>query len=168
VFYVDPGQVNAQIPWDTPLGQATAVVTTGGVATAPRQFAVVAASPGIFTFGANRAVAQNQDYSLNTATAPAAVGSVVTVYLTGGGAVDNAIPTGVLSPAAPLARVNAAATATIGGQSAEILFLGMTPGLLGVVQANVRIPALSPGDYPVVITIGGAVSNAPLLTVSAN
>ena len=78
----------------------------------------------------------------------------------------NPVPTGAVAPASPLARATMASSATIGGQNAEILFLGATPGLVGVGQANLRVPTLPPGTYPLVITIGGVRSNAPLATVS--
>jgi uncharacterized protein (TIGR03437 family) len=94
------------------------------------------------------------------------VGGYVTVYLTGAGAVDPAGATGAASPASPLAQVSSAAGATIGGQPAPILFLGMTPGSIGLVQASLQVPQLPAGDYLVVITIGGAQSNAPLVTLS--
>ena len=31
----------------------------------------------------------------------------------------------------------------------------MTPGLVALGQANIHVPVLTPGDYPVVVTIGG-------------
>ena len=86
--------------------------------------------------------------------------------MTGGGAVDPTIATGAASPPSPASYVTAHSSATIGDKPADILFLGMAPYFVGIVQANVKIPSLSAGDYPVVITIGGAESNAPLLTVS--
>jgi uncharacterized protein (TIGR03437 family) len=168
LYFVNNGQINAQVPWETAVGPANAVVTSSGVASTPVQFTVAAATPGIFTFGANRAVAQNQDLSVNDTGNPAAVGSIITVYLTGGGVVDNAIATGAAAPNSPLSRVTAPFSATIGGQTAVVAFLGMTPGLVGVVQADIKVPSLSPGDYPLVITIGGVKSNAPLVTISGS
>jgi uncharacterized protein (TIGR03437 family) len=167
LLYVDSGQINAQLPWETAPGQTTAIVTVAGTASAAFSFNVVSAGPGIFVFGANRAVAQNLDYSLNNTGNGAAVGSYVTVYLTGGGAVNPPFATGVVSPVSPLSQVTGAANATIGGQPAPIQFLGMTPGFIGLVQANLQVPRLPAGDYPVVITIGGSQSNAPLVTVVA-
>ncbi len=112
---------------------------------------------------------QNQDYSLNEANNPAKVGSYITVYMTGGGAVDPTISTGAASPSSPpFAMVTASHSATIGNQPATISFLGMAPYFVGVVQANVKVPALSSGDYPLVITIGGVASNGPLVSVSGN
>jgi uncharacterized protein (TIGR03437 family) len=166
LYYVNNSQINAQLPWETAPGPATAVVTSGGAVSSSVQFTVAAATPGIFTFGNNRAVAQNQDYSTNDTGSPAAVGSVITVYMTGGGAVSPPIPTGDATPLSPLSRVAVPFSATIGGQSADVEFLGMAPGLVGVVQADVKVPSLNPGDYPLIITVGGVQSNAPIVTVS--
>jgi uncharacterized protein (TIGR03437 family) len=112
-------------------------------------------------------VAQNQDYGLNTASAPAAPGSIITVYLTGIGAVDNPAGTGLAASADPLSRPVAEAEAYIGGQWARIHFLGLTPGLAGLAQANLQVPDLPPGDYPVLIRIGGVGSNTPLVVVGS-
>jgi uncharacterized protein (TIGR03437 family) len=169
LFYASPTQVNLQVPYETPAGQAQVVVTVGGVASAAVNPNIVAAAPGVFTFGANRAVVQNQDFSVNTADNPARVGSIITAYLTGGGGFDNAarLQTGVPTPADPLNRVSSLAfSATLGGQGVEVLFLGLTPGLIGVLQANLRVPNLAAGNYPLVVTIGGVASNAPLITVT--
>jgi len=166
--FVNASQINAQLPWASAPGPAVAAVSIGGTASASLQFTVGAASPGIFTFGTNRAVAQNHDYTLNDTGNPAAVGSYVVLYMTGGGAVSPVIPTGAASPASPLSYLTAQVSATIGGQPAEVLFAGMAPYFVGVVQANVKIPPLSSGDYPVVVAIGGVQSNAPLVSVSNN
>ncbi len=165
IYFVNGSQINAQVPWELSAGPANAVVSLNGVPAAPLAFTVGGAQPGIFTFGTNHAVAQNQDYSLNNTGSGAAPGSVITVYLTGGADVDNPYPSGAAAPSSPLAKLNAPATATIGGQTAEVAFIGMTPGLVGVVQANLKVPQLSPGDYPVVISLRGTRSNAPLVTV---
>ena len=165
LFYVSPTQINAQLPAETLPGTATAVVSTGGVSSAPITFTVAAVHPGIFIFGNSRAVVQNQDFSVNDAPRPAAAGSFITAYLTGIGPVDNPVPTGQVTPSSPLARPTLQAVATIGGQTAETLFLGLTPGLVGVAQANLRVPQLSPGHYPLVITIAGVASNGPLISV---
>ena len=76
------------------------------------------------------------------------------------------MPTGQAAPASPLAEVSSAATATIGGVAAQILFVGLTPGLVGVAQANIAVPSSAPvGDQTLVITIGGQPANSALVSI---
>ncbi|MEK7403646.1 MAG: putative Ig domain-containing protein, partial [Acidobacteriota bacterium] len=168
LFFVSPTQINAQLPFEISPGTATAVVTKSGQSSAPVSFSVAAAGPGILMFGTNRAVAQNQDYSINNTSNPARAGSAVTVYMTGQGQVDNPVASGAPAPASPLSRARLQVTATIGGRSAEVLFAGLTPGFVGLLQVNLRIPELSAGNHPVVVTIGGVASNSALITVAGN
>ena len=77
------------------------------------------------------------------------------MYLTGIGAVDNAVADGSPAPTSPLSKATAAYTATIGAASASIQFLGFSPGWAGLAQANIQVPTLPSGDYPLVITVGG-------------
>jgi uncharacterized protein (TIGR03437 family) len=170
--YVNGTQINTQVPWDVAPGPATVIVTTGGLASEPFQastfqFTVVPTGPGIFTYGANLAVAQNADYTLNSTSDPAKVGSFVIVYMTGGGDVDPTVPTGSATPVTPVSYVKANSSATIGGKPAKVLFLGMAPYFVGIVQADVEIPDLSKGTYPVVVTVGGVKSNGAMVSVSA-
>jgi uncharacterized protein (TIGR03437 family) len=58
-------------------------------------------------------------------------------------------------------------TATIGGTSAEVEFSGLAPGYAGLAQANLVIPDLPPGEYPVILTIGGVESNSALIFVGS-
>ena len=87
-------------------------------------------------------------------------------YLIGSGPLDNPVPTGATASSAPLSRETLPTTVTIGGSSATVQFAGTAPGYVGLVQLNFTMPTLAPGDYPTQITIGGAGSNQPLLTVS--
>lgn len=118
---------------------------------------------------AAHAAAQNSaDLSLNGPDHPAPVGSVLTVYLTGIGPVDNPVPTGQAPPADPLSRATLPYNITIGGQGVTVNYLGLTPTSIGLAQANVVVPNLPPGDYPIVITIAGVSSNTPLVTIAGN
>jgi uncharacterized protein (TIGR03437 family) len=157
-------QINAQLPY-LPPGPATMEIRSGSVTTAPFSFTVTAAAPGIVVFGTNRAVVVNQDGTVNTAENPAQRGSVVTVYMTGQGAVTPTVAAGAASPGDPLALPAAPATARIGSMEAAIRFIGLTPGGVGLLQANLEVPNVDPGTYPVTVTIGGETSNAPLMSV---
>lgn len=161
----EQNQINAQLPFEIQPGPATAVITAGQVSTPPFAFNVRTTAPGIIFYGGNHAVAVNQNGSLNASAAPAPVGSVITVYMVGQGATDPAVPTGGPAPSGPLARPVAAGSVKIGDATARVLFLGMTPGAVGLLQANVEVPELPAGDHPMVVTIGGAASNTAILTV---
>ncbi|HYP07471.1 MAG TPA: IPT/TIG domain-containing protein [Bryobacteraceae bacterium] len=166
LVFVSPGQVNAQMPYELTEGtSAPVVVTVNGVASPQRNVQVVKAAPGIFQFGEKRAVVQNADFSVNTAENPAAANSYVIAYLTGGGNVDNAVNTGRPASAEPLSRPRAAVTATVGGVGAEVAFAGLTPGFIGLMQVNLKVPGLPAGTHPLLITVDGVQSNAAMITV---
>jgi uncharacterized protein (TIGR03437 family) len=168
LVYASPTQINAQMPYEIAPGPATLIVYARGVAGDPVPITVGRSAPGIFQWGDKRAVVQNQDFSLNTPQKPAAVGSVIVAYLTGQGALDNAVTTGAAAPANPLSKAALPVAATLGGKPADVLFAGLTPGFVGLLQVNLKVPGLGAGDHPLVITLGGVASNPALVAVSGN
>lgn len=168
LLYVSDGQINFQVPSSTASGTVGVVVNGPGGASASFNFTVTTAAPSIFQYGTNHALAQNADGSLNSASAPAAAASYITVYLTGQGAVDNPVTDGTATPATPIATATAAATATIGSMSATVQFLGLTSEFAGLAQANILVPALPSGDYPLVITAAGYISASAVISVSGS
>jgi hypothetical protein len=93
------------------------------------------------------------------------------LYLTGQGAVNNAVADGTATPNSPnsaISTATATATATIGTTSATVQFLGLTPGFVGLAQANITVPSLATGEYPLVITVGGYVSASAQVSVSGS
>jgi uncharacterized protein (TIGR03437 family) len=166
LIFVGSKQINFQIPYETMPGNARVVVSVNGNESAAVQFTVSETSPGIFVFGDNRANIQNQDHSLNDEAHPAKAGSFVVIWATGLGQMDHPVPTGEATPASPLSNALVLPSVTIGGINAEVPFAGLSPGFVGLAQINVKIPTLSSGVYPVVITQGGQVSNGPVMNVS--
>ena len=164
LFYVSPTQINAQLPYETTTGAAT-VSINGSV---PATVNVAASAPGIIVYGTNRSVAVNQDGTVNAPDHPAIPGGWVTVYLSGQGRVNPGVATGAVAPADLISVPMLPVTATIGGKPADVLFAGLTPGAIGLFQVNLRIPAMASGDYPLIITVGQAASNAPMLAVSGD
>ena len=97
--------MNGQIPYETAIGTATAVVQVTGLPPVEVKFTVAPANPGILLFGGNRAVAVNQNGAVNTSGTPAAPGDFEVVYFSGIGAPDQPVATGAGAPTAePLAR----------------------------------------------------------------
>jgi uncharacterized protein (TIGR03437 family) len=170
LFYISPGQINAQAPAGLQPGNVVSVrVLRDDVASVSRILPVAAAAPGVFVHPeSNRVVALNQDGSLNSPTNAAARGSVVTFYLTGAGAVAPAVATGRVAPLPPpLSHVVESMTATVDGQPAVVEFAGAAPGFVGLIQVNVRIPPTSPtGDAVALRVLVGGSASQPGTTIS--
>jgi uncharacterized protein (TIGR03437 family) len=169
LFFVRQDQINVQVPYEL-AGQTSARIVAryldaaGAPATAP----VAPAAPGIFAVsrGTGQAAMLNQDSTVNSASNPAARGSIVQIYLTGQGATQPPAVTGQLAREpfpAPVLPV----TVTIGGRAARTLFVGLAPGLAGLLQINAVVPDdAPPGDaVPLVVSVGQA-SSQPGVTMA--
>jgi len=169
LLYVSETQINFQVPSSTTAGTASVYVSRDGGTSATYNFAVIPSAPGIFQSTTNHAVAQNlTNYSTNSDSDRVASGDILVVYLSGIGAVNNSVTDGSGAPSSPIATATAAATATIGGMSATVDFLGLTPGFAGLAQANIVVPSLATGDYPLVLNVGGYLSSSALVSVSGS
>jgi uncharacterized protein (TIGR03437 family) len=147
VFYAGTGQINALAPMDlTPNSITDIGIMVDGTKVADVPSQVVSAAPGIFTTGngTGQAAAVNQDGTLNSASNPAARGSIVSFYATGQGQAAGAV------------------SLKIGLYPAQLLYAGPAPGFPGLMQINAQVPAgfLPPGIQPVVLAVGSATSQA--------
>ena len=129
---------------------------------------VVAAAPGLFTAnasGTGPGAILNGDMSQNQATGPAAVGSTIALYCTGAGLMDQPLVDGQV--VAHAVKTQAPVTVTIDGQTAEVLYAGAAPTLVGgIVQVNATVPAnVRSGVVPITLSIGG-VTSQPGVTVA--
>ena len=163
VLYALATQTVVVVPYEVAGRPTTSVVVEyQGVQSAPLVYSVQPAVPGIFTqnySGTGPGAILNQDgVTGNGPGAPAAKGSVVSVYMTGEGQTSPAGVTGAIAPVnapAPWKQPRLRATATVGGLSAPVQYYGSAPGeISGVMQVNVQIPAAAPtGALPIVITL---------------
>jgi len=161
LWYVSQGQINAQIPYETPVGTSVELTVTNNGQSATASFVAAATAPGIFT----------DEQGAPVPFTSAAAGQILTMYVTGVGAVTPSIEDGAAPPAdAPLAGLPVPlynTTVTVGGVNAPIQFAGIPWGLVGIVQINYQVPAgLAPGAQPVVVTVNGVMSKAATLTVT--
>jgi uncharacterized protein (TIGR03437 family) len=110
------------------------------------------------------ALAANADGSLNAESVPAARASIVTFYTTGEGLTDGANVPG-MPPLAPYPHPLQPVALTIAGVSAEILYAGCAPDMVGVMQINARVPSgfVAPGETAVELTVG--IVKAPPITI---
>ncbi|MEO7144156.1 MAG: hypothetical protein ABI165_11730, partial [Bryobacteraceae bacterium] len=166
--YTSPTQINAIVPFEiSGRTQTSVVVSFNGVLSTPIVAQVANTAPGVFTAsttGSGQGSILNQNYQPNSASQPAAKGSVVQIFATGGGVTNPAGATGGVAPSSTLEPLVAASvTVIIGGQPATVEFAGSAPGLVeGVLQINAVVPAdaASGSAAPVVITVNGAVSSS--------
>ncbi|MFN7997205.1 MAG: S8 family serine peptidase [Bryobacteraceae bacterium] len=166
LWYISPGQVNVQIPWELQ-GQTSAKVylTTDGITSDAYTIPIASYLPAMYLYN-NLAIAQDTKYNLITAANPAKRGSAIVIYANGLGAVDNPPPSGEITPSQPYARTLVTPVVTIGGVQASVAFSGLTPGSIGLYQINVTVPANAPtGTQPVVVKMNNVSSQAANLPV---
>jgi trimeric autotransporter adhesin len=147
LFYTSATQINALVPATLSLNSISMMsIVVNGVTMAESPAPVAGAAPGIFTTasGTGQAAANNQDGSLNSASNPAARGTIMSFYATGQGAGSGTV------------------TLTVGGYQAQLWYAGPAPGFPGLMQINAQIPGgfLGPGIQTVVLSVGGVASQA--------
>jgi uncharacterized protein (TIGR03437 family) len=158
VLYASDCQINAVVPFSVNAASTTAAVSSAGQAIGPVELPVLAAVPGIFTMnatGTGQAAAVNQDGTINGPSNPVARGSVISVFMTGAGALTPPLPDGSVGPVSPPFPVAVQPiTAQIGPLSAPVLFAGQAPALIaGATQVNVQIPPDAPAGAAIPISI---------------
>jgi len=142
LFYVSDQQINLQVPFEVAIRNATRmVVAVEGLDPGEMLLEVNEAVPGIFTIDGSRAAALNQDSTLNGPDNPAAAGSVVQLFLTGQGLLDLVVRTGELAPtSAPFPAPRLDTAVTIDSLNARVLFAGLAPRFVGLLQVNAEVP----------------------------
>ena len=97
----------------------------------------------------------------NSVEDAAKVGSIVSLFATGAGALDPPIPSG-MAPSFPLPMPRLPVSVYIDGHPAEVLWISAAPGLVGMIQVLARIPVKTkPGAaVPVHLVVGAASSQS--------
>jgi uncharacterized protein (TIGR03437 family) len=191
LFYVSPGVIGFQVPWESYIGaylrvelglgpQYGRVTRVAGGNTVYVRLADYA--PRIFTMNSQNTaqgaivIASTGEFAAPTGAVlggisrPAHAGEFIVIYCTGLGAVTNQPRTGDPAFANPPSLTTTTPTVSIGGVPAPAtdgFFSGLTPGSVGLYQINVQIPSGVPAGnaVPVVVTIGGASSNVVSIAV---
>jgi uncharacterized protein (TIGR03437 family) len=158
LYFISPGQINAQLPFGITKSSVSLVVRTAAGSSAPYAVNLLPAAPGIFTqsmTGSGPALAFDADWQpLKTV----GKGPFI-VYATGLGATD---PPGIAgdpgATAVPPQRVVDLPEIYVGDLQAEVDYAGLAPGFAGVYQLNVR-PRATPMTNQMFIRVSGAKSN---------
>ena len=171
--FVSPFQINAQAPFELPIGQEVSInIVLDGVESGPLQATVNAAGPGLFTTsqdGKRTGVFQhNADFSPVTESNPARPGETIIIYGTGLGAVSPTVQSGFGVPTIPLFQATSSVSVQIGGKDSKPSFAGLTSGFVGLYQINAPIPPdiTSAQTLSVVVTAGGVQGNTVTIPVS--
>lgn len=160
ITYTSATQINVIAPYEIAgLSTVGIQVQYQGSASASQSVQVVPASPGAYTLnssGSGPVVAANQDRTINGPSNPAAKGSYVTLYFTGGGQTYPAGVTGSVTGGI-LKWLTQPISVTVGGEMALVQFDGSAPFFVdGVDQLNIQLSPTTPsGSQPIVITMGG-------------
>ena len=167
ITYLGDSQINFQMLFEVAgLAVVDVAVDNAGAISASQRVQITGSAPGIFTYGQGRAVAVNGDGTLNTAGNPVSRRQVLTVYMTGQGPVASALASGKAAGTNPLVLAPLKAVAFVAGHEVVIDFLGMAPGLVGVLQFNMRPSHFTPlGDQPLIVNIGGHDSNVATISI---
>ena len=167
LYYVSPGQINAEFPVGLPLACCqSVVVVNNGISSVEQQISSTPVDPGVAFLPDGTVIAQHQDASIVTQAHPAKPGEVLVLYLVGMGATSPQGVTGAI-PAQVLAPTVVQPTVTVGALPAMVSYAGLSLSLIGVYQINFQVPPTAPaGSLDVVIQQGTATANATKLIVA--
>jgi uncharacterized protein (TIGR03437 family) len=170
LFFVGPGQIDAQVPFELPAGnQYQVIVNANNAFSTGYTVQVNAVAPNILPFPAatEQLVAQRGDGSLVSDAAPAKPGEFLVLYLAGMGLTDDSVVMdGVASPGGPLANALSQPTVTMDSEPVFIQFAGLTPTVVGLYQVNFQVPTdASDGNHQIVLSQSGTAANTTILPV---
>ena len=182
VDYISPGQVNALVPSNVPLGQQPVTVRSLVGTSDPFTVTVNAAQPGMlappqFKINGKQYVAalfsDNTTFAVPAgavggATSRAAKpGDIVIIYGVGFGPVIPATPAG--QPAPSNTSLSSPLEVFFGGTPATLQYWGLSPGSYGLYQFNVVVPSVPANDAtPLTFKLAGVNGPQTLYIAIAN
>ncbi len=164
-YYVAPGQIDFQVPYDAAVGAGTVRVVRGSQQGNAVALNVAARAPRLLLInGGPYAIYQNPTTGGLTGLpdTPTHIGDTIVVYAIGFGQTSPPVVTGAASPTSPLAQITPTPEVCFGQPTpfgkppcATPLFAGLTPNFVGLYQINVTIPPNAPqgNNVPFVITL---------------
>jgi hypothetical protein len=173
LLWVQDSQINAVVPWEVAGPTTQVCVVYNNVQTNCLTWPVVEASPGVFTVDGLHAAALNQDGTINSATNPAPLNSIVAVFATGLGPISPTQADGSLV-ALPLPvnilplTVQAANPSSSLSPPCGMEILPPCPPFSFEPAYSEPAPFLIAGASQINFTAGDAVTGAPRLTVQTS
>ncbi len=179
LYFVSPNQINFQIPFSAGTTGTASIYIQQGLLSTTANLSMAAVTPTLFSIN-QQGSGQGSIRVASSATIAAPAGSIpgadtravkaddiIEVYGTGFGSVTPTVASGAAASSSPLSRTQRIVTATVGGIPASVIFSGLAPGVAGLYQINVTIPAgVTPGNaVPVILTVGNVQSNTVTIAV---
>ena len=168
LFFVSPGQINAQVPDDLATGDQVLTISPAGAPEVRAPFTVVRNAPGLFPVvvnGTAMAMVVHEDGSLVTADAPALPGELLTVYGTGFGPAERARPEGFPIPPTPAYSMVDGVTVQVGEAAIPADKAFAVVGRCGIDAVQFRLDGSVTGTATLRVTVNGVDSNTLLLPV---
>ena len=168
LFFVSPGQINAQLPDDFAPGPQVLTVTPMGALEVRASFTVVRSAPGLFPVASNGqalAMAVHKDGSAVTFDSPVKPGELVTVYGTGFGPTERPRLAGFPLPQDVSYSLVDGVTVQAGDASFAAEKAYAAAGRCGVDAVQFRVDRSVTGSVTLRITINGTDSNTLILPV---
>ncbi len=181
LLFVSEGQINFIMSSVERAGPVTVRVVTEGISGPEVTVTLVDAAPALFPnpMAVGYAIAQDSNYNLLTADAPAHAGDTVVIYATGLGQTSPNPAVGEIpSYAASICQLSqttpptcssvlafAALKVTLNGRAVDpilIKYVGLTPGSAGLYQINLHLPEGTGSDPEIQVTAGNLTAQAGL------
>jgi uncharacterized protein (TIGR03437 family) len=164
IYAITPAQINVQAP-DVGNGSVQVIVTSAAGASVPVSVNSQMHSPAFFPWPGSQPVATHADYTWaaktgtfpGTTTVAAKPGEVITLWGTGFGPTNPAVPAGHV-PTVAATPTQSPVTVTLGGTAVPVLGAVLS-SYAAVYQIAIQIPASMPdGSYALVASVNGAQS----------
>jgi uncharacterized protein (TIGR03437 family) len=159
VYFISPTQVNVQAPTDTTVGPVSVVLTNNGVSSPAATANYQTNSPALLQWGGGQypyaLITDGGTYigkaSVVPGTVSAHAGESLTLWVTGLGPTNPAVPAGQQPTTFPPPTT----TPTVTVNGANVTVLGAVLRFAGLYQVNIQLPASMPaGDLPIKIIQG--------------
>jgi uncharacterized protein (TIGR03437 family) len=169
LIYVSPTQINFVVPSNQTPGKVLVRVSRQGLTGPEVAITVVDAAPQLFKFKDGYVIAQHgADYSLVTADSPAKPGEVIVFYASGLGRTSpNPAPFEIQQTSSKVAGELNLSLDGIAVNPADIWYAGLTPGIAGVYQINLKLSDILGADSEIRASMAGQTSAAGVKLNSA-
>jgi uncharacterized protein (TIGR03437 family) len=186
IDYVSPGQINAQVPSNTPTGAQQMTVSNNAGTSSNYAITVNPLQPGLlapaaFIVGGKQYVAAQFSDGVTFVMPPNAIpgvpsrqakpGETIVIYGVGFGPVldsgNQNIPAGTIVTASN--KLANPFTMSFGGTAATPSYFGLAPNYVGLYQFNVVVPNVANNDLvPLTFTLNGTAGTQTLFTAVHN